>query len=147
MIRQRPSRRCKGRRVNPISLASGVVPEFGPLDTVRAAAAGGFDAVGLWVEPAQWTAETTREIRAALADEGLPVLDVEVAWLKPDAALGDHRRIIAIGADLGAAHMLCVYSHSDRSATVADLAALCPPAEASAMRNAMAFATFPKGKI
>lgn len=132
--------------MNPISLASGVVPEFGPLDTVRAAAAGGFDAVGLWVEPAQWTAETTREIRAALADEGLPVLDVEVAWLKPDAALGDHRRIIDIGADLGAAHMLCVSSHSDRSATVAELAALCRHAEGSGMRIALEFGIFTEVK-
>ena len=32
--------------MNPISLASGVVPEFGPVETIRAALAGGFDQVG-----------------------------------------------------------------------------------------------------
>jgi hypothetical protein len=37
--------------MNPISLASGVVPEFGPVETIRAARDGGFDAVGLWVAP------------------------------------------------------------------------------------------------
>lgn len=37
--------------MNPISLASGVVPEFGPVDTIEAARAGGFDMVGLWVDP------------------------------------------------------------------------------------------------
>lgn len=132
--------------MNPVSLASGVVPEFGPLDTVRAAAAAGFDAVGLWVEPAQWTAQTTRDVRAALADEGLPALDVEVAWLKPDAALDDHRRIIDIGADIGAANMLCVSSHADRSATVAELAALCRHAEGSGMRIALEFGIFTEVK-
>lgn len=58
--------------MNPISLASGVLPEFGPVDCVRAAAAAGFDAVGLWVEPADWTDATTSEVRAMLADSGLP---------------------------------------------------------------------------
>ena len=33
------------RTKNPISLASGVVPEFGPVETVEAAVAGGFDMV------------------------------------------------------------------------------------------------------
>lgn len=64
--------------MNPISLASGVVPEFGPVETIRAAQFGGFDAVGLWVDPETWTDTTTREARAALADTGLPVVDVEV---------------------------------------------------------------------
>lgn len=132
--------------MNPISLASGVVPEFGPLDTVRAAAAAGFDAVGLWVEPAQWTAQTTRDVRAALADKGLPALDVEVAWLKPDAGLDDSRRIIDIGADIGAANMLCVSSHAARSATVAQLTALCRHAEGSGMRIALEFGIFTEVK-
>lgn len=34
-----------------IAMASGVVPECSPPETVEAAAKGGFDAVGLWVEP------------------------------------------------------------------------------------------------
>lgn len=132
--------------MNPISLASGVVPEFGPLDTVRAAAAGGFDAVGLWVEPAQWTTRMTQDVRAALADEGLSALDVEVAWLKPGSGLDDHRRIIEIGAQIGAANMLCVSSHADRSVTVAELAALCHHAEGSGMRIALEFGIFTEVK-
>lgn len=128
--------------MNPISLASGVVPECGPVDTVRAAAAGGFDAVGLWVEPAQWTAGTTCDVSAALEDTGLPVLDVEVAWLKPDTALDDHRRIVDIGARIGAANMLCVSSHADPATTIAELSALCHHAEGSGMRIALEFGIF-----
>ena len=60
--------------MNPLSLASGILPEFGPVEIVQAAAFAGFDAVGLWVEPADWTAATTRAVRAALASYDTPGL-------------------------------------------------------------------------
>ena len=128
--------------MNPLSLASGILPEFGPVEIVQAAAFAGFDAVGLWVEPADWTAATTRAVRAALAETGLPVLDVEVAWLKPGAELADHRRIIDIGADVGARNLLCVSSDPDMTATADWLAALCRHAEGSGMRIALEFGVF-----
>ena len=132
--------------MNTISLASGVVPECGPVETILAARDGGFDAVGLWVEPANWTAETTREARAALADTGMPVLDVEVIWLRPDTRLDDHKRVIGIGAALGAQNVLCVSSHPDAATTIAELAALCHHAEGAAMRVALEFGIFTEVK-
>ena len=132
--------------MNPIALASGVLPEFGPVETVRAAAAAGFDAVGLWVEPENWTAATTREVRAALADTGLPLLDVEVIWLKPDSSIDLHRRTIDIGAELGAANVLCVSSDPDHGATAARLADLCRHAEGSGIRVALEFGIFTEVK-
>lgn len=128
--------------MNPISLASGVMPDTSPVDTVRAAAAGGFDSVGLWVDPAAWSAATTSATRAALADSGLPVLDVEVIWLKPDDDLALHRKVIDVGAELGAKNVLCVSSHPDAGATVAALTALCRHAEGSGMRVALEFGIF-----
>ncbi len=125
-----------------ISFASGIVPEFGPVDTIRAAAAGGFDAVGLWVEPENWTAQTTRDARSALADTGLELLDVEVIWIKPDSDLAQHKRSIDIGAELGAKNVLCVSSDPDMGATAAKLAALCEHAAPSAMRVALEFGIF-----
>ncbi|WP_235536243.1 MULTISPECIES: sugar phosphate isomerase/epimerase family protein [unclassified Sphingomonas] len=122
------------------------MPEFGPVDTIRAAAAGGFDAVGLWIEPADWTAPLFREVRAALADTGLPLLDVEVIWLKPDSAMDDHRRTIDIGAELGAANVLCVSSDPDPGATATRLADLCRHAEGSRMRVALEFGIFTEVK-
>lgn len=132
--------------MNPIALASGVVPEAGPLETVLAAAAGGFDAVGLWVDAGQWNAATTSELRSALADTSLPLLDVEVIWLKPDSSLDDHRRVIDIGAALGAANVLCVSSDPDHGATADRLAALCRHAESSGMRVALEFGIFTEVK-
>jgi len=128
--------------MNRLSFASGIVPEFGPVETVRAAAVGGFEAVGLWVDPADWSATTTRETRAALADTGLELLDVEVVWLKPDSPIDDHRKIIDIGAELGARNVLCVSSLADETATAAHLAALCHHAEASGIRVALEFGVF-----
>ena len=133
-------------RSHPVALASGVLPEFGPLAIVAAAAAAGFDMVGLWIEPGEWTAATTRDTRAALAATGLPVIDVEVAWIKPDSALDDHRRMLDIGAELGARNLLCVSSDPDPAATVAKLSALCRHAEPSGIRVALEFGIFTEVK-
>ncbi len=132
--------------MNRISLASGVVPEFGPIETIEAAAIGGFDAVGLWVEPSQWTAALVRETRAALSRSGLELLDVEVIWLKPDSVMDEHKRCIDIGAELGAKNVLCVSSDPDRGATAAGLAALCAHAEGTGMRIALEFGIFTQVK-
>lgn len=132
--------------MNPISLASGVVPEFGPVDTIEAARAGGFDMVGLWVDPLEWTAAHTRDARAALAATGMPLLDVEVIWIKPDSAIDDHRKIIDVGAELGAANVLCVSSDPDHARTATHLAALCRHAEGSGTRVALEFGIFTEVK-
>jgi len=132
--------------MNPIALASGVLPEFGPLDTIKAAVIGGFDAVGLWVEPEDWTSATTREVKAALADTALSLIDVEVIWLKPDSDMDLHRRSIDIGAELGARNVLCVSSDPDMGKTAARLAELCQHAEGSGMRVALEFGIFTEVK-
>lgn len=125
-----------------LSLASGILPEFGAVDVVEAGASAGFDAVGLWIDPAEWTPQSTRETRGALARTGMPVLDVEVVWIKPDTALDDHRKVIDAGAELGAANVLCVSSHPDPGVTAETLAALCRHAEGSGMRVALEFGIF-----
>jgi len=132
--------------MNRISFASGIVPESGPVETILAAAFGGFDATGLWVEPEHWTETTTREARAALADTGLELLDVEVIWIKPGENLSLHKRTIDIGAALGAKNVLCVSSDPDMGATAAQLAALCRHAEGSGMRVALEFGIFTEVK-
>ncbi len=127
---------------NPIALASGVLPEFGPLAIIEAARTAKFDMVGLWVELADWTAATMRDVRAALAATGLPLIDVEVVWIKPDSSLDDHKRTLDIGAELGAKNLLCVSSDPDMAATAAKLGALCRHAEASGVRVALEFGIF-----
>jgi len=132
--------------MNKISFASGIVPESGPVETIRAAATGGFDMTGLWVEPAEWTDTMTREARAALADTGLPLLDVEVIWIQPGSDMALHRKVIDVGAALGAKNVLCVSSDPDLGATAARLAELCQHAEGSGMRVALEFGIFTEVK-
>lgn len=132
--------------MNPISFASGIVPEFGPVETIRAAAAGGFDMTGLWVDPEAWSETMTREARAALADMGLPLLDVEVIWLQHGSDMALHRKVIDVGAELGAQNVLCVSSDPDMGATAARLAELCRHAEGSGMRVALEFGIFTEVK-
>jgi sugar phosphate isomerase/epimerase len=128
--------------MNRISLASGVLPEFGPLETIEAAAAGEFDAVGLWIEPPRWSARLLREAKRALADGGLELLDVEVVWIKPDSDMSDHKRCLDIGMELGAKNVLCVSSDPDAGATAARLAELCTHAQGTGMRVALEFGIF-----
>ena len=125
-----------------LSLASGVLPEFGAVDVVEAGAAAGFDAVGLWIDPTDWAARDTREARAAIARTGIPVLDVEVIWIKPGVPLDAHRKVMDVGAELGAANVLCVSSEPDPAVTAGQLAALCRHAEGSGMRVALEFGIF-----
>lgn len=132
--------------MHKISFASGIVPEFGPVDTIRAAAAGGWDAVGLWVEPADWTDAMTRESAAALADTGLELLDVEVVWKRPDVGIDAHKKVIDVGAALGAKNVLCVTSDPDMGANAAWLRELCEHAEGSGIRVALEFGVFTEVK-
>jgi sugar phosphate isomerase/epimerase len=130
------------KSTHPIALASGVVPELGPVDTIRAAVAGGWDMVGLWVDPDLWTAETTAEVRSALADVPLGLVDVEVIWIKPGPPDPDHLRILDIGMALGARNALVVSSDPDIAATTAKFAVLCDHAAKSPLRVALEFGLF-----
>ncbi len=133
-------------QANIISLAAGVLPEFGPVEIIEAAASAKFDAVGLWVDLEGWTTQTTRDVKSALVQNGLPLLDVEVVWIKPDTSLDDHLRSLEIGIELGAQNLLCVSSDPDAGATAAKLSALCEQSVGSNMRIALEFGIFTEVK-
>ena len=129
-----------------ISLAAGVLPDFSPPETVAAAAAAGFDASGVWVDPATWTATTTRDTRARLADAGIPALDVEVIWLRPGADNPDHFRILDIGAELGAANALVVSSEPDIGGAGEKLRRLAEHGRSVGVRVSLEFGLFTEVK-
>lgn len=128
-----------------IALASGVIPETLGVDAVEAAARGGWDAVGLWVDR-RWTDDTTIRVRRALADSGLAAVDVEVLWIKPGPPNPEHLRILEVGAAVGAPNALCVSSDPDRAATIAKYAALCEHARTLGMRVSLEFGLFTEVK-
>lgn len=125
-----------------ISLASGVLPEFSAVETVNAAAEAGFDAVGIWVDMAEWGAASTSGVKRRLEDTGLPALDVEVVWIKPGPLDPDHLRIIDVGSELGARNVLVVSSDPDEGATRAKFAALCEHGGKAGLRVCLEFGMF-----
>ena len=132
----------EARTHGKLSLASGVMPEFTPGQTVAAAAAAGWDAVGIWVDMKLWTPETTREVRARLADAGMPALDAEVVWLREGPDDADHLRILDIAADIGAANVLVVSSAGSARETADKLGRLADHARGAGPRISLEFGAF-----
>lgn len=122
------------------------MPEATPLQLVEAAARAGFDFGGMWIEPDQWTLETTRAVKRALRDTGLKLLDIEVAWIKPGPPDPGHDRIVEVGAELGARNVLCVSSDPDRSATRDKLGRLMELGERCGIRVNLEFGLFTEVK-
>ena len=129
----------------PLAMASGIMPDATPVALVECAASAGFDMGGMWVDLADWTAQTTRAVRAALDATGLPLLDIEVVWIKPGPPDPDHDRILDIGLELGARNLLCVSSDPDEGATAAKLARLAERAS-GAIRINLEFGLFTEVK-
>ncbi|HEX7034160.1 MAG TPA: TIM barrel protein [Pseudomonadales bacterium] len=126
--------------MHALSLAAGVLPDFPPEAVVDAAGHAGFGMVGLTVRPEQWSAETTRRVRGRLGAWQLALLDVEVVWIPEGGELNDgHRRIVDVGAELGARNVLVVSSEPDTGRAAAALRRLCDWAEPAGMRVALEF--------
>jgi sugar phosphate isomerase/epimerase len=125
-----------------LSLAAGVSPELGsdPAAFVRAAAAGGWRACGIWFDPATWSSATTSAVRGALAETGVTPLDIEVVRL----GQGDPQPVVEAAHELGVPNLLCVSFLPDPGATADHYAALaerCAPAGVRACLEFMPFST------
>ncbi len=125
-----------------LSLAAGVLPEAAPETTIDAAARAGFDAVGIWIEPASWTDARARDIARRVADAGIVILDAEVVWIRPgpleDAAL----RVLDLSAIIGAPNLLTVSLDPDIGATADKFAMLCDRAAPAGIAVSLEFGAF-----
>jgi sugar phosphate isomerase/epimerase len=108
-----------------ISLASGTLPEFGPVDVVHAAAEGGFGGSGIWFDAPSWTQETTAAVAEAFAQTGLRPLEIEVVAVEPGPLNPEHERLLECGATVGATECIVVSSDPDLGAFTARFAELC----------------------
>ncbi len=111
-----------------LSLAAGVCPETGPADFVAACATAGWDACGIWYDPATWSDTVAADVRRRLDDTGLIALDMEPIFVTPT---GDHGDAVIEAAATVGAHNLLVVSRgvdddqfADRFAELCDLAAV-----------------------
>jgi sugar phosphate isomerase/epimerase len=106
-------------------------------ELVEAAAAGGFDHVGLRliaprpgdpVHPLIGDAAAIRELRARMQDHGIALADIESLWLSPVTDPGSIRPALETCAALGGRHLLVGGNDPDASrltATFSAVAALC----------------------
>jgi sugar phosphate isomerase/epimerase len=118
------------------------MPDVSPQETVKAAAAAGWPAVGVWIDMTTWTATTTREIKALLSDNGLSALDAEVVWLRPGEDDSTHFRALDIAAELGAPNVLVVSSAPEASDTATRLARLADHGRPAGVRVSLEFGAF-----
>ena len=115
------------------SLAQLTALHASPPQLIRMAAGAGYDYVGLRLLEVTggdaWDlvgdTHLPRESRAALAETGVHVLDVELVRLTPDFALSDLRRTLDVAAQLGVSHILTQAHDEDWARLVHNFGSLC----------------------
>jgi sugar phosphate isomerase/epimerase len=124
---------------NPLSLAFLTLPHVPVPEVIQIAAEAGFSGVGLRLLPATPQeppyallddARALREARAALAETGLRVMDVEIVRLKPETEVAAFRPFLERAQALGARHVLVAGDDADHARLTerfADLCALAAP--------------------
>ncbi len=111
-----------------LSLAAGTVLDCAPDRAVEVAAEAGFDAVGLWFDPAAWSDATTVRVERALATAGIGALDIEPVILGRGADGGE--RLIDTAGRLGVANVLVASGPAPRDEVVRRVAGLAEIAAA-----------------
>lgn len=105
-----------------------------PLQLIDAAAAGGFDYCGIRLvapRPGDPLVDVVndpkaiREIGRRLTQTGVKLLDIEAVWISPHTRADDLRRVIEIGASLGAKYLLTVGYDEDGARMLGNFTKLC----------------------
>lgn len=117
-----------------LSLAFLTLHDCSPVEAVRVAALAGYDMLGLRLlpsaqreapHPLMEDASVRRDVRAALADTGVTVGDVEIARLGAAADIEDFEPFLERAAELGARHVLVAGDDPDTGRLTASFAAFC----------------------
>ena len=131
-----------------LSLAHLTVLDADPLALIEAAAAGGFDAIGLRIVPPFVTetivpvvgdADLQRRIKRRLRDTGIALLDIEAIWLKPESRIEEIRPALETGAELGAKYVLTIAFDDDTARLFDNFGKLCAAAHGCGLRTMLEF--------
>jgi len=134
--------------MNRLSLAQLTVNDACGPALIEAAAAAGFDAVGLRVispagvvqhPPIAGNETRLREVEASLAATGLAVLDVNSFWITPATTLEHFKPVIEAALRLRAPHILAVIDDRNLARSRAVFAECAAAAQASGIRIALEF--------
>ena len=107
--------------MNRLMLAPTTLPAAPPIAFVEAAAAAGFDGIGLRLNaspglpfhPVVGNAPLIREIKRRIADLGQPVHDILSFYLEPDTDVEQFAAALQLGAELGAKYALVIGDDPD----------------------------------
>ncbi|MHA3703712.1 sugar phosphate isomerase/epimerase family protein [Jatrophihabitans sp. YIM 134969] len=127
---------------SPLYLAAGTVLDAPPEVQIRAAAAAGFDGCGLRLDAGSTDAATVARLAKTAAREGVRILDVEVVRLTGRAPSAADRRLVEIGAELGAQWVLTVSQVEEIGDRLRGLEALTDVAGRNGLRVALEFMAF-----
>lgn len=111
-----------------LGLAALTCIELAPQELVSAAAAAGYDSVGLRLIPVAdqvLPRFDPRETERRLADTGIGVLDVEVFRLEPDTRVADFEPVMAAAARLRASEILVHGADPEEARLVDSFGRLC----------------------
>ena len=123
-----------------VSLAALTVLDAGPVGQIEAAAAAGFDHVGLRLQPLVagdrtivGDAAAERAVAEALARTGIGVLEIGVFPIRPETRVEDWGATLAFSHRIGARFIVCPVEDADEARRVETLQRLAALAETCAL--------------
>jgi hypothetical protein len=134
-----------------VSLEHLTMIDASPVELIDAAAAGGFDMVGLRVVPPQppnilmpgfGDPRFVRDVKARSAGTGIAVGMIEAIWLAPETRPEEIERALAVGAELGAQYALVCGNDPDEARTIDNLGRLARDARGYGLEIAFEFMSF-----
>ena len=134
------------------SLAYLTIPGTNPLDQIRIAAEAGYDFVSLRPIPMHLPNEPLfmfgedkklfTDIRSALEEYKIKLMDVELARVRDDLKVEDFERAFAAGAELGATDVLSSIWTKDKEYAFREFGKICDMAAKYNLRVNLEFVTF-----
>lgn len=138
-----------------LSLGNSTLFNASPIETINAAAAGGFDAVGIRVTGRKHgdgsfavigNAPIIRDLRQRRDDTGVAITHVTAYWVTPDLTLAEFLPVIDTAVELGAGMIGVNCGYTDEARFVSFMAAYCEAAAKHRLKLVLEFMPFSGAK-
>ena len=133
--------------MNQIALAPTSLPDTPPLDYVKAAASAGYEAIGLRVfrspgvnypfYPVVDDPAVARDVKKAIADSGMEVVDILSFYILPEMDFDSFRKPLEFGKEIGAKYALVISDDPEWNRQVDSFGRFCDMAGALGMVTAI----------